>query len=48
MALKNGLVQLYSQRNLVDQFNVNDSVMGMYFGRLGLEENVLVLILRSL
>lgn len=45
--MRNGLIQLYSQKNLVDQFDVTDSVMAMYFGKLGLEEQVLVLILRS-
>lgn len=47
MALKNGLVQLYSQKNLVDQFQVGDTVLAMYFGRLGLEEQVLVLVTLS-
>lgn len=47
VAMRSGLVQLYSQKHLVDQFDTNDSVMAMYFGRLGLEEQVLVLILRS-
>lgn len=45
--MRNGLVQLYSQKNLVDQFQLNDMVMAMYFGKLGLEEHVLVLILIS-
>lgn len=45
--MKNGLVQLYSQKSLVDQFQATDAVMAMYFGKLGLEEHVLVLILKS-
>ncbi|KAG5673312.1 hypothetical protein PVAND_003372 [Polypedilum vanderplanki] len=44
VALKNGLVQLYSQKNLIDQFQVGDTVLAMYFGKLGLEEQVLVLV----
>lgn len=47
MAMRDGLVQLYSQKNLVDQFQASDAAMAMYFGKLGLEEHVLVLILRS-
>lgn len=45
--MRNGLVQLYSQKNLVDQFQVGDSVLAMYFGKLGFEEQVLVLVTRS-
>jgi hypothetical protein len=45
--MRNGLIQLYSQKSLVDQFQATDAAMAMYFGKLGLEEHVLVLILRS-
>lgn len=45
--MRNGLVQLYAQKSLVDQFQATDAAMAMYFGKLGLEEHVLVLILRS-
>lgn len=44
VALRGGLVQLYSQKNLVDQFTAPDTISAMTFGRLGQEEHVLVLV----
>ncbi|KAL7021319.1 hypothetical protein ACKWTF_011841 [Chironomus riparius] len=47
IALANGLVQFYSHKKLVDEFQINGSVLAMYFGKLGLEEQVLVLVTRN-
>lgn len=44
VALKGGIVQLYSQKNLVDQFTMPETISAMTFGRLGQEDHVLVLI----
>ena len=48
IALANGLVQFYSHKKLVDEFHINGSILAMYFGKLGLEEQVLVLVTRSM
>ncbi|CAO1340392.1 unnamed protein product [Diamesa serratosioi] len=47
VGLKGGLVQIYSQKHLVDQFYAPDTVLSIYFGPLGLEEHVLVLVTNS-
>ncbi|CAO1334828.1 unnamed protein product [Diamesa hyperborea] len=44
VGLKGGLVQIYCQKHLVDQFYAPDTVLSIYFGPLGLEEHVLVLV----
>ncbi|KAH8398752.1 hypothetical protein KR222_002710 [Zaprionus bogoriensis] len=43
VALQGGTVQFYLQRYLVDQFVVPDTVAAMQYGRMGVEEHVLVL-----
>jgi Bardet-Biedl syndrome 1 protein len=43
VGLQNGLVQLYSQKKLVDQFSTESTVSAMTFGRLGQEDHVLLL-----
>lgn len=44
VALEGGLVQFYMQRLLVDEFQMESTVMAMLFGRMGYEEHVLTLI----
>lgn len=44
VALRGGLVQIYSNKVIVDQFTVSETVSAMAFGRLGQEDHVLVLI----
>ncbi|KAG4073215.1 hypothetical protein HA402_005750 [Bradysia odoriphaga] len=44
VALRGGLVQLYLQKNLVDQFTAPDTVSAMAFGKLGQEDHVLILV----
>lgn len=44
VALRGGLVQIYSNKVVVDQFSVVESVSAMAFGKLGQEDHVLVLI----
>lgn len=44
VAMKGGLIQIYSQKVLVDQFFAPETVSAMKFGRLGQEDYVLVLI----
>lgn len=45
IALRGGLVQIYSNKVIVDQFSVHsETVSAMAFGRLGQEDHVLVLI----
>lgn len=44
IALQGGLVQIYSNKVVVDQFSVSETVAAMAFGRLGQEDHVLVLI----
>lgn len=43
VALRGGLVQLYGQKFLVDQFTVQETVSALLFGKLGQEDHVLVL-----
>ncbi|XP_063701971.1 LOW QUALITY PROTEIN: Bardet-Biedl syndrome 1 protein, partial [Culicoides brevitarsis] len=44
VALQGGRVQIYLQKKLVDEFDVEETVSSMIFGRLGQEEHVLVLV----
>lgn len=44
IALRGGLVQIYSNKVIVDQFTVSETVSAIEFGRLGQEDHVLVLI----
>ncbi|XP_077292811.1 Bardet-Biedl syndrome 1 [Arctopsyche grandis] len=44
VAMTGGLIQFYNGKNLVDLFQIQDTVSVMKFGQLGQEENVLVLI----
>ncbi|KAJ6640773.1 Bardet-Biedl syndrome 1 protein like [Pseudolycoriella hygida] len=44
VAMRGGLVQLYLQKHLVDQFTVADTVSAMAFGKLGQEDHVLILV----
>lgn len=44
IALRGGLVQIHSNKVIVDQFSVSETVSAMAFGRLGQEDHVLVLI----
>jgi len=43
VALKNGHVRLYSDKNLITTIECDDSVLGMCFGVFGREEGCLVL-----
>lgn len=47
VALQSGKVQIYLQKNLVDEFTVAATVTAMIFGRLGQEDHVLALITTS-
>ncbi|XP_055384123.1 Bardet-Biedl syndrome 1 protein homolog [Condylostylus longicornis] len=47
VALKGGLVQLYSQRMVVDEFRLENTVQAMIFGHLGQEEHCLSLVLED-
>lgn len=44
VGLANGKVQLYLQKNMVDEFEVESAISSMIFGRLGQEEHVLILV----
>lgn len=44
IAVRGGLVQIYSNKVVVDQFSVSETVSAMAFGRLGQEDHVLLLI----
>ncbi|XP_055846740.1 Bardet-Biedl syndrome 1 protein homolog isoform X2 [Episyrphus balteatus] len=47
VSMVGGLVQLFIQKSIVDQFKMEESVMAMIFGHLGQEEYVLTLITES-
>ncbi|XP_055912088.1 Bardet-Biedl syndrome 1 protein homolog [Eupeodes corollae] len=47
VSLVGGLVQLFIQKTIVDQFKMEETVIAMIFGRLGQEEYVLTLITES-
>lgn len=42
-----GIIQLYQGRNLVDSMHLPDIASAVKFGRLGQEENILVIITRG-
>lgn len=44
VAMKGGLLQIFSQKELVDQFSISATVSAMTFGRLGQEDYVLILV----
>ncbi|XP_037939971.1 Bardet-Biedl syndrome 1 protein homolog [Teleopsis dalmanni] len=44
VALEGGLVQFYMQKYLVDEFQVQSTVVAMLYGRMGLEDCVLSLV----
>jgi Bardet-Biedl syndrome 1 protein len=47
VGLKDGSIQIYSKKSLVDELNVNDPVSAMIFGKLGQEEHVLTMVTQS-
>jgi len=47
VALANGELRVYNEKNLVSVYTMNDAVHGLRFGRLGREDNALVVTTKS-